>query len=334
VHIGAILTVPSEVRLQHLAANSNGNGEPSNGFALPGTTQLAHWDVLGKSVLDRVCERLQVFGVSEITVIPEQDLANGTGSGPSASTFWTAWNDVMSRYLEFDLTTLLLVRVGPYIELDIADFLQFHRETSSVMTQVYDAHGALDLVAVDGKSLAQGTGTFRARLQTLIPRQKRYPFSGYCNRLADVRDFHRLATDALRGRAAIRPLGREIRANVWVGDNARIDDSVRIVAPAYIGRNSRIHADCVINGACAIEQNSDIGRGTTVDDSCVLAGTYVGPGLRVCGGVVHQQTFFHLGRNVQLQFDDRRLFGKSVPARGFMAHRRPTGYTSGSQSVQ
>jgi Bacterial transferase hexapeptide (six repeats) len=334
VHIGAILTVPSEVRLQHLASNSNGNGEHSNGFAPAGATQIAHWDVLGKSVLDRVCERLQVFGVSEIAIIPEQDLGNGIQPGSPANAFWTTWNDVMSRYVQFDLATLLLVRVGPYIELDIADFLQFHRETSSVMTQVHDAHGALDLVAVDGKSLRLSTGTFRHRLQTLIPRQKRYPFSGYCNRLADVRDFHCLAMDALRGRAAIRPIGREIRANIWLGDNARIDESARIVAPVYIGRNSRIQADSVISGACAIEQNSEIGCGTTVDESCILAGTYVGPGLRVCGGVVHQQTFFHLGRNVQLQLHDRRLFGKSVTSRGFLAHRGATWYTSDSQSVQ
>lgn len=331
MHIGAILTVPTEVRSQ--VSNSNGNGEHSNGFAPADTTRIAHWDVLGRSVLDRVCERLQVFGVSEIAIIPEQDLGN-SASGSSASVFWTAWNDVMARYVQLDLTTLLLVRVGPYIELDIADFLQFHRETSSVMTQVHDAHGTLDLVAVDGKSLRLSTGTFRHRLQTLIPRQKRYPFSGYSNRLADVRDFHRLAMDALRGRAAIRPIGREIRANVWLGDNARIDDSVRIVAPAFIGRNSRIHADSVISGACAIEQNSEIGRSTTVDESCILAGTYVGPGLRVCGGVVHQQTFFHLGRNVQLQLNDRRLFGRSVTSRGFLAHRGAAWYTSGSQPVQ
>jgi hypothetical protein len=334
VHIGAILTVPNEVRLQHPPSHSNGNGEHSNGFALPGTTQIAYWDVLGKSVLDRVCERLQVFGVSEIAVIPEQDLGNGTVSGSPASPFWTAWNDILARYLQFDLTTLLLVRVGPYIELDIADFLQFHRETSSAMTQVYDARGALDLVAVDGKSLAQRPGTFRSNLQALIPRHKRYPFSGYCNRLADVRDFHRLAGDALRGQAAIRPLGREIRANVWLGENARIDESARISAPVYIGRNSRVNADCVISGPTAIEQNSEIGCGTTVDESCVLAGTYVAPGLRVCGGVVHQQTLFHLGRNVQLQFHDGRLFGNSATARGFLASRRPTGYTSDSQSVQ
>ena len=315
-----------------MASDSNGNAGFANGCAAPGTAPIAQWDVLGKSVVDRVRERLHVFGVSEIAVISEQNVGGEHGAG--AADFWTAWNDVISRYLKLDLTTLLLVRVGPYIELDIADFLQFHRETSSAMTQVYDARGALDLVAVDGKRLAQGTGTFRSRLQTLIPKHKRYPFSGYCNRLADVRDFRRLATDALWGRAAIRPLGQEIRANVWISENARIDESARTLAPAYIGRNSRVNADCVIHGACAIEQDSEIGFGTTLEDSCVLAGTYVGPGLRVCGGVVYQQTFFHLGRNVQLQFHDRRLLGKSALARGFLGHRRATSYRPDPQSVQ
>ena len=135
-----------------MASDSNGNAGFANGCAAPGTAPLAQWDVLGKSVVDRIRERLHVFGVSEIAVISQQNVGGEHGAG--AGNFWTAWNDVIS--LKFDLTTLLLVRVGPYVELDIADFLQFHRETSSAMTQVYDAHGALDLVAVDG------TGTFRA----------------------------------------------------------------------------------------------------------------------------------------------------------------------------
>jgi len=321
VHIGAILTVPTGIRLQHVVSNGNGH---ASGLSFPSTAPMAHWEILGKSVLDRLRERLQALGVSEIAVIGEQN-AGEDQPGSQGAVFWTEWNAVISRYVQFDLATLLLVRVGPYMELDIADFLRFHRETSSAMTQVYDAEGALDVVAIDGKWLAEGTGTFRSRLQTLIPKHKRFLFRGYCNRLADVRDFHGLVTDALLGRAAIRPLGHEIRANVWLGENARIDESARIVAPAYIGRNSRVNGDCLISGACAVEQGSEIGFGTTLDNSCVLPTTYVGPGLRVCGGVVYQQTLFHLARNVQLQFHDRRLLEKAFPPGAFCPTAAPHG---------
>ena len=319
MHIGAILTVPGGVRLHHTGSDFR---RQANGFAASTTTPIACWDLLGKNILDRLRERLQVFGVNEISVISEQTMGPGAQLTSSTTAFWHAWNAVIAQYLQLDLTTLLLLRVGPYLELDIADLVRFHRETASPMTQVYDSRSALDVVAVDAKQLAQGSGSFRTRLQGLIPKHGRYPFTGYCNRLVDVRDFHRLVDDALCGRAGIRPIGKEIRANVWAGDNARIDNSAQISAPAYIGKHSKICPNCIITGTTTIEQNCEIDSGTTIDHSCILPGSYVGPGLSVCGGVVYQQTFFHLGRNVQLQFRDRRLFGTNLPGRAFLSHRR------------
>jgi hypothetical protein len=318
VHVGAIVTVPSEFHLQ----SENSHRE------LPAETSMApiaRWELLGKTVLDRVLERLQVFGVGEPAVISEQRPDQG-----EASTFWDAWDAAISKYLQFDLQTLLLLRVGPYIEVDIADWLRFHRETASAMSQVYDQHGALDLVAIDARRLVQGDGTFRHRLRALLPKHQRYRYSGYSNRLSDVRDFHRLSSDALQGRAALRPIGREIEANVWAGENARIDEAVQIVGPAFIGRNSHVHAGCRIHSS-TIEQDCHIDCGTNVKDSCVLAGSYVGAGLKIQGGIVAQETFFHLGRNVRLQFRDHRLMGKSFNARGLLPHRRAATAASNQQ---
>jgi acetyltransferase-like isoleucine patch superfamily enzyme len=320
VHIGAIVTVPSGIRL------SRGNGESNlvawQSNAVLNTMPIGRWDVLGKSILDRVLERLRAFGVGEISVIPEQSIDSTTELAHSASSFWIGWDAVISRYLQFELGTLLLVGVGPYVELDLADFLRFHREASSPMTQVYDRHGALDWVAVDAKRLAQGTDSFRSRLQRLIPRHRRYSFRGYSNRLSEAGDFRRLVKDALWGRAGIRPIGKEISANVWVGEDAWIEQSARVLGPAYIGTNCRVNGGCTISGACAIEQQSEIDCGTTVDDSSVLAGSYVGAGLKVCSGVVYQEIFFHLRRNVQLQFRDRKLFGKRFTAGGLLRRSR------------
>lgn len=330
MHIGAIVTVPGGVRLQRGNGESDLAARQSYEAATVNVTPIAEWNLLGKSVLDRVLERLQAFGVGEIAVIPEQ--ANGC-SADSASTFWTAREAVISRYLQFELRTLLLVRVGPYVELDLADFLRFHRETSAPMTQVYDQHGALDWVAVDAKRLAHGTDSFRSRLRSLIPRHQRYRFRGYGNRLSDVGDFRRLVKDALWGRAGIRPIGKEICANVWVGEDARIEQSARMLGPAYIGKNSRVNAACTISGASVVEQQSEIDCGTTVNDSCVLAGSYVGAGLKVCCGVVYQELFFHLRRNVHLQFRDRKLFGKSLMAGSLLRRGRAVPTVSYPQSV-
>jgi hypothetical protein len=37
------------------------------------------------------------------------------------------------------METLLLVRVGPYVELDVSEFLRFHRQVASPLTQAYHA---------------------------------------------------------------------------------------------------------------------------------------------------------------------------------------------------
>lgn len=316
VHVGAILTVPANGRLQR---SKNGSDRAEVGSHSSQTPSIAQWQLLGKSVLDRTVERLQAFGVGEISIITEEDSA--PEAPHSATAFWTAWEEAIARCVQFELGTLLLVRVGPYAELDVADWLHFHRETFSTMTQVYDDRGALDLVAVDARRLAQGTGTYRRRLRDLIPGHQRYGFKGYSNRLANVADFRCLVRDALKGLARIRPIGKEISANFWVGEDVRIDRSARIVAPAYIGTHSRLDGACIMSGASAIEQDCHIDYGTSIHDSCVLAGSYVGTGLKLASSIVCQNTLFNLSRDLELQLHDRRLLGH-FSSRSRLSRRR------------
>jgi hypothetical protein len=325
VHVGAILTVPGRVQLQHRTAQASFSVVDTGALAI---SPLAQWDVLGKSVLDRTIERLQAFGVGEIAVIPEP-----ANPPQIPNTFWSAWEAAVANCLKFDLETLLIIRVGPYVELDLPDFLRFHRETSSAMTQVYDPRGALDLVAINTRRLAREEGSFRGRLRNLIPGHQRYHFTGYSNRLSTTSDFRRLVRDALVGIAHIRPIGKEVSANVWLGKDARLDRSAVILPPAYIGNYCRINAGCVIRESSAIEQQSLIDCGTTVDDSCILPGTYIGAGLRLCGTIVHQETLFHLGRNLELRFNDHKLFGRTFSGKALLPRIRSTAAAPYTQSI-
>ena len=312
MYVGAILTVPPGIRLPPASLETNMTDWQGSAPASVHTRPIAEWDVLGRSVLDRVFERFRMFGVVEISVIHEQAMHSTAKAGISGSNFWLECEATVWRYLQLNLETLLLVRVGPYLDLDLADFLRFHHEISSPMTQVYDQHGAVDLVALDAKRLVQGTDSLRRQLRTIMPKRRGYHFEGYANRLCNVADFRRLAKDSLRGRSGIRPIGREVCTNVWLGEKSRIGKSVHILPPAYIGKRCRVAAACIIHGASCIEKECKIDRGTVVDDSCILAGSYVGAGLNVVGGVVCQETFFHLRRDLQLQFHDSRLFGKNL----------------------
>jgi len=327
VHVGAIVTVPGRVQLHHGAAQASFNVVDNGALYI---SPISQWDVLGRTTLDRTIERLHAFGVGEIAVIREQP-TNPVSQAPNA--FWTSWEAAVANCLKFDLETLLLIRVGPYLELDVPDFLRFHRETSSAMTQVYDQSGALDLVAIDARRLAKGAGSFRGRLRDLIPGHQRFQFTGYSNRLSSASDFRRLARDGLIGIAHVRPIGTEISANVWAGKDAHIEKSARILAPAYIGKNCRISQGCVISGASAIEQQSRIDCGTTVDDSCILARTYIGAGLKLCGTIVYQDTLFHLGRNLELRFKDHKLFGRTFDGKALLPRIRSRAATPYTQSI-
>src|SRR5207237_2785398 len=154
-----------------------------------------------------------------ISIISEVQRPGCTSSSASRSLcragsipgFWPAWDSVVSEYLNQGMETLLLVRLGPYVELDLPDLLRFHRETASPLTQVYHRQDALDLVVVDASPLRHGTGSFRSRLSGLIPQRQRYAFTGSANRLTQPADFRRLAPDAFPGRCVIGPPGPAVR---------------------------------------------------------------------------------------------------------------------------
>jgi carbonic anhydrase/acetyltransferase-like protein (isoleucine patch superfamily) len=175
------------------------------------------------------------------------------------------------------------------------------------------------MVLVEAAPLRSGSGSIRSRLSALIPARSRYRYHGYSNRLRDPIEYRNLVRDALLGHCDIQPIGSEIMPGVWAGANPRIDPSARIEAPAYIGQGTCIGASCRITRESAVERECEVDAGTTVEDSCILAGTYVGMGLSVAHSVIAGSRLFHLHRNVELQLADGRLIGEAT-RRGFVPH--------------
>jgi hypothetical protein len=267
-------------------------------------------------VLNRMVERLRASGVSEISLVQESVGSLPRYDDADFIMCGMEWDDTVARYLSYGLKTLLLMRVGNYVELDIADLLRFHREGSRPVSQVHDRQGPLDCFAIEAKSLRD-----KKSLSEGMTTCSRYPFAGYANRLADAQDFRQLTRDALAGRAGIVPIGREIAANVWANDDAWIDETAMIEGPAYIGKNSRVRAACTLSASSTVEQDCEIDCGTRIDDSSILPHTYLGMGLNVRDAVVCGDALFHLGRNLELQLHDRRLMGAS-PVRRFLGQAR------------
>ena len=311
MHVGAIITVPAN-------HTSLGDLDQKNHSASIGVSRdFGTIDVLGQSLLERLRTKLLADGVNEISVVKEEVSTTPEITTPQNS-FWIQWDAILSRYLNLQARTILLLRLGAYVEIDFADLIRAHRQTTSPMTQVFDRHGALDVVAIDGKEFSSATGTYRARLRSLLFRQHRYAAPGYSNRLRSLKDLRRLITDALSGDAALRPVGREIRPNVWAGSDAIIHDSAEIEGPAFIGANTRVSADCSISGMSSIERNCRLDYGTKVHQSSVLADTQLGIGLNVRHSVVAGNSLHHLGRNLVLRVDDGRILKQAEDKRTFL----------------
>ena len=321
MYIGAIVTIAGDGRTEGVKASLPVRGsafKQSSASQLILGSPVAFSELLGQSLLDRVVQRLRGFGIEQVSVISEgakSKLAPIDDLSSASNTFWSAWDSVVSQFLNNGIDTLLLVRMGPYVEVDIPELVHFHREGAHSVTQVYDDKGPLDLVLVDAAELKAGEGSFRSRLSALLPHRGRYRFSGYSNRLQEPADFRQLVNDAFLTRCAVQPLGREVRPGIWMGDYSFVDDSARVDAPAYIGTGTRIGPSCAIGGSSAIEQGCEVDCGTTIEDCCIFPGTYVGMGLNVRHSIVSGSQLFNLKRNVELEFSDSRLIANTLASR-------------------
>ena len=180
----------------------------------------------------------------------------------------------------------------------------------------------LQPVVADAKQLRSGIGSFRSRLSAMLPERSRYEFKGYLNRLTRPADFRRLVEDALLGRCAIRPVGEEVSAHIWLGEGAYVEPSAIVIGPAYVGMNSYVGPACTISGSSTIERQCKVDFGTVVDASCILPRTYVGMGLSVANAIVGNGKVYHLGRDVQVSIADQRLIGDTFRSRDLVRNAR------------
>lgn len=310
MRIGAILTLAG--------------GQPSENYFRaawaadrPDKKRIPAWDplldILGSSLLTRSRAKLNSSGVSSPIIL--RDRAGTSHFLPlktAKTAFLLQWENAIAEAVNSGVEQLFLLRVGIYSDLDYADILESHIQSGAVMTQAYAPDGSLDLAVVDTSLLKNFNGAYRKRLSALIPRQARFDFHGYVNRLTGVRDFFQLVQDGLYGRCALQPMGTEIQEGIWVANGAEIDSTAVISAPAFIGAGSKIGASCAIAGGCAIERNCKIDYATLIQEACVLQDTYVGVALDVRRAVVGGQKMFALNRNTEVRISDRRLLASNA----------------------
>lgn len=315
MRIGAILSLSEDQQgvADYSASPGNSRREMSG---ILGRSLYARFDILGQTLLDRAIAKLQQFGVSDWAAILEEPSEELLPSRTTPSAFVEAWENTVAKYLAEGLDQLLLVRVSGYNDLDYVEFVKFHLENKSAITQAYAADGALDVALVDTERLRAGDGAYRRALGELIPQQCRFLYRGYNNRLENPADFHQVVQDGLQGRCGLAPIGKQTRELVWQGPDSEIAESAVVTGPVFIGAGSRIAACCTIASGSSVERDCEVDCGTIVEDSWVTQGTYLGLALDVRRSIVAQDTLFRVDRNIELKIADRDLIGaatKSAP---------------------
>jgi hypothetical protein len=308
VRIAAILSLPDGNQGEE--STSPAKSSPHARLGGLGGTSFARFDILGQSLLDRTLTRIERIGAVPHTVISQgksTELLPARSGAPNS--FVTAWEKSVTKYVNDGVDVLLLVRVAAYADIDFAQFVKFHLETNSPMTQLYAGETPLDVALLDASRLRNAEGTYRHTLRALIPQQRRLDYQGYVNRLASPVDFYTLVEDGLRGRCGLRPIGQETQQWVWQGRDAEIDRSAVITGPAFIGEEAQIGACCTIAAGSSIERNCEVDCGTTVEESWVMQDTYIGAALDVRRAIVGHDSLFHLDRNIEVKVGDPDLIG-------------------------
>ena len=80
--------------------------------------------------------------------------------------------------------------------------------------------------------------------------------------------------------------GREVEPGIWISRNVSFPSSVKMIAPLYLGANSRIGRGVTLGPNVVIGEGCVLDQHCTVRDSLIIAGSYVGESLELTDLVV------------------------------------------------
>jgi len=259
----------------------------------------ASMEVLGMTPIARLAEDLQKDCDTVFVISNDRDSQHAKATHQASIADLAA--DCFANYKREGLGTVLIVRCGSYVELDVAEMFNFHQEQGMSVTRAFSDDAPLDVWIVDPSGLPEHV----ASLSTLLSaKPAMYRSQGYVNQLRTAREFRRLVLDSFYSRCRLRPQGSEIKPGIWSCDGAQIDRSARVVAPAFLGRDVYISAECLITRGSNVESNSRVDFGTAVEDSTILPNSYVGIGLDLSHSIVDGRNLLNLRHNVNLEITD------------------------------
>lgn len=313
VGLGAVLTIGA--KSQDSSQDGAGSVElPESGNFLD--IPLECVEVAGRSLLERLTERLVAIDVECATILVDSRVSPRIppfrDEYPNVSVkvvrdLYSAITQELADFSQKGIGHAFINSAEAYTETDLLDLFCFHREARQSVTGTSDKEGPLNLWVVDCARAQRGEleGFLRDALYDAgRDAAPRYFIREYVCRLLHPRDLRQLAADILRRSCVTGPSGRQIRPGVWMDDGADVHRRARIVAPAYVGRASKVKADALITRFSDIERECCVDSGTVVEDSSILANTSVGICLDLCHAVASGNNLWNLERDVLVEIAD------------------------------
>ena len=229
--------------------------------------------ILGNDVLRSWMERVRKVGVQSLWL---------TSSPRDENVSWSA----LAEFARQGIERLLVIKLKSYAEMDLADLLRFHCESRNPVTEAQDARGQLGVCLLDHLALRATGEKYEFSCAPTGSGRTPYQFHGYAKRILSARERQELVGDGLTGACAMRPLGAQVREQVWIGEDVTLASSARVIGPAYIGARTVVRAGATIGPFASVERDCVVDCGTTVERSTVLPHTYLAPGILIRHGLV------------------------------------------------
>jgi hypothetical protein len=301
----------------------------SSGVALPDHDQFSGFvagltDVVGKSPLERIAERLQKFGVSAVTAVvegqPYDDGIKATSSisqiAATGDRFWRAAEGAFNDLVQAGAELVILVRLGAYAEVDFESMVQFHLDRHCRVSRAMQNGQQVEIFCISASRRNDAASLFRSRLTHCRSDCPLFENFGYLNLLADPLDLRQFAVDILMLRTETAPAGEQIRPGVWTAPKAQIEKGARILAPAFIGHYARIRSSAVITRCSSIEHHAQVDCGTVVENASLLPYSYIGAALELAHSVAGFSCIWNLRRDCVVRISDAKLLRHSVASSG------------------
>jgi hypothetical protein len=274
-------------------------------------------DVAGKSPLERIAGLMRKFGINPISAVIEGNSWNVRSMARSvpgvdaaivqADRFWRAAENAFNDMAQSGAELVLLFRLGPYAELDLEKFVQFHLDHHARVSQVTQGGQSREIFCISASRRNDAASLFRSQLTKCRSDCPQFEHYGYTNLLCDAHDVRQLAIDILTLRSESGPAGEQIRPGVWVSPGAHIEKGARVLAPAFVGGRARIRSGAVITRCSSIEHHAHVDCGTVVENSSVLPYCYLGAGLELAHSVAGFGRISNLRRACTVPVVDEKL---------------------------